>query len=228
METGAKGPSKGGERWRAHGKCWDSDASSMQRVAGILKKKQLILMYTGYFTLDSPSVYLQTFISLPTVCACVSVSVCGVRACVCVCVCVNFYFSCHSLYLLFVGVFCSVCIIGESLIFLLSWKWMTFALLKNIIYKFCGFFLSDKLRLISLYEKGWNLKKKKTEGKDIKGIYHLVLAGHDGTGLYRLWNLRSKFVLFSLPEDFLFGDLSSVTFTIASLTLSWRTSTVWL
>ena len=162
------------------------------------------------------------------VCECVRRACVRVCVCVCVCVCVNFYFSCHSLYLLFVGVFCSVCIIGESLIFLLSWKWMTFALLKNIIYKFCGFFLSDKLRLISLYEKGWNLKKKKTEGKDIKGIYHLVLAGHDGTGLYRLWNLRSKFVLFSLPEDFLFGDLSSVTFTIASLTLSWRTSTVWL
>lgn len=111
---GSEGAPEGGERWRAHGKCCDSDTSSMQRVAGI-KKKQLILMYTGYFTLDSPSVYLQTFISLPTVCARVRL------ACMCVCVCVLIsIFSCHSLYLLFVGVFCSVCIIGESLIFLLS------------------------------------------------------------------------------------------------------------
>lgn len=78
---GSEGAPEGGERWRAHGKCCDSDTSSMQRVAGI-KKKQLILMYTGYFTLDSPSVYLQTFISLPTVCARVRL------ACMCVCVCV--------------------------------------------------------------------------------------------------------------------------------------------
>lgn len=37
--------------------------------------------------------------------------------------------------------------------------------------RFCGF-LSNNSTLISPYEKGWNLK----EGKDIQGIYHLVLT----------------------------------------------------
>ena len=38
---GSEEAPEGGERWRAHEKCCDSDASSMQRVAGIKKKSNL-------------------------------------------------------------------------------------------------------------------------------------------------------------------------------------------
>ena len=178
-------------------------------------------MYTGYFTLDSPSVYLQTFISLPTVCARVR----RACVCVCVCVCVNFYFSCHSLYLLFVGVFCSVCIIGESLIFLLSWKWMTFDLLKNIIYTFLWLFLSDKLRLISPYEKGWNLKNG---GQGYKRHISFSARWTRRHRISRLWNLRSKGVLFALPEDFAWRPVWCDVQLPRSHSNSQRTSTVWL
>lgn len=81
METGAKGPPKEANAGEPTGSAATVTPPLCRESPG-LKKKQLILMYTGYFTLDSPSVYLQTFISLPTVCARVRL------ACMCVCVCV--------------------------------------------------------------------------------------------------------------------------------------------
>lgn len=111
---GSEGAPEGGERWRAHGKCCDSDTSSMQRVAGIKKKATYSDVHWIFHSRLSFCVLTDFHIVTNSVCACAA------SVYVCVCVCVNFYFSCHSLYLLFVGVFCSVCIIGESLIFLLS------------------------------------------------------------------------------------------------------------
>lgn len=90
-------------------------------------------MYTGYFTLDSP-LYLTDFHIVTNS------------------VCVNFYFLAIPQFVI-CWVFCSVCIIGKSLIFLLLWKWMIFDLLK----KYVLWLLSLQLKLISPYEKGWNL-----------------------------------------------------------------------
>lgn len=108
-------------------------------------KKQLILMYTGnvvIFHLKTLLCILQTFISLPTVCARV-------------CVCILFYFL-PFLNTLF-GFYCSVCIIGRSLIFLLSCKWRWWFLFFFLLEKKYVAFCLTTQSLISPYEKGWNL-----------------------------------------------------------------------
>lgn len=112
--------------------------------------KQLILMYTGYFTLDSP-LYLTDF-HIVTNSVCLRARVC---VCVYVCGCVNFYFLAIPLFVI-CWVFCSVCIIGKSLIFLLLWKWMIFDLLKK--YTFCGFCLTTQINF-SLW-KGLESKRR--------------------------------------------------------------------
>lgn len=90
------------------------------RVTGI--KTTYSVMYSWYLVILC---ILQTFISLPTVS-----------------VCVHFYFIAIPLFVI-CWVFCSVCIIGKSLIFLLLWKWMIFDLLKKKF--FCGFCLTTQI-----------------------------------------------------------------------------------
>lgn len=82
--------------------------------------------------------------------------------------------------------------------------------------RFCGF-LSNNSTLISPYEKGWNLK----EGKDIQGIYHLVLTDMATSGLLDLEIIKLSVyeVLIKLmfTWEFPFIDISNVIWT-ASLT----------
>lgn len=115
------------QRWRATGRDATVTPPLCRESQGY---KQVLLMYTGRFTPDSP-LYLTDF-HIVTNC----VWVCVVWGCVWMCVC-SFLLSCHSsiCYLL---VF--LCITGKSLIFVLSlWRWMIFDLSN---YTFGGFCLT--------------------------------------------------------------------------------------
>lgn len=119
----------------SHRQCCDGDASSMQRVTGI-KATYSDVHWIFHSRLSSVSYRLSY------------------RYQQCVCVCVNFYFLAIPLFVI-CWVSCSVCIIGKSLIFLLSWKWMIFDLLKNT---FCGFCLTTQITF-SLW-KGLESKRR--------------------------------------------------------------------
>ena len=144
-----------------HRKCCDSDASSMQRVAGI--KSNFL-----WCTLDISSSHSTSRLS--------SVSYkrsYRYRQCACVC---SFLFSRHSS--ICYPLFCFVSapsVLSENLLFFYRCEsgWCLICWKKDVFLFFCGF-CQNNSDLFSPNEKGWNLKG----GQGYKRhMYHLVLTG---------------------------------------------------